>query len=140
MKKKAAAPAAKATEEPTRIVVHIKADQEDKPEAAKPAKKEATASSAALLEKFDNQAPAFSSRALPSISLDDNDDFQGSVVEFENSVASSKQMIDDKLSGADKIRLPSSEDDDSLVQIKKKGRSTSQKSSRYLIGSIWWYT
>lgn len=137
MIKKAAAPAAKAKEEPTRIVVHIKADQEDKPEAAKPAKKEATASSSALLEKLDSQAPAFSGRSLtPSISIDDNDDFQGSVVDFESSVASSKQMIDDKLSGADKIRLPSSEDDDSLVQIKKKGKRTSQKSSRYLIGSI----
>jgi len=71
-----------------------------------------------------------------SSSIDDNDDFQGSVVEFENKVASSKQMIDDKLSGADKIKLPSSDDDDSLIQIKKKGRRTSQKSSRYLIGSV----
>lgn len=45
-------------------------------------------------------------------------------------------MIEDKLSGADKIKLPSSDDDDSLIQIKRKGRKTSQKNSRYLIGSI----
>ena len=50
-----------------------------------------------------------------SSSIEDNDDFQGSVFEFENKVASSKQMIDDKLSGADKIRLPSSDDDDNLI-------------------------
>ena len=111
-----AAPAAKAKEEPTKIVVHIKAaEQEEQPEA-KPAKKERSASTSALFEKLDVKAPAFSSHSLSSpISVEDNDDFQGSVVEFENKVASSKQMIDDKLSGADKIKLPSLDDDDSLI-------------------------
>lgn len=102
-------------EEPTKIVVHITAaEEEKKPEAkaAKPAKKVlkkvatkaafAESSESSLFEKLNIKTPVFQSRSLSS-AVDDNDDFQGSVFEFENKVASSKQMLDDQLSGANKI-------------------------------------
>lgn len=120
-KKPAPTPAASPEQEaPTKIVVHIKAaEEEKKPEhkaksKAKTAKKESTDSETSLFEKLKLSTPALSRHTLSS-SLDDNDDFQGSVVDFESSVATSKQMMEDKLSGADKIKLPSADDDDSLI-------------------------
>lgn len=120
-KKPAPTPAASSEKEaPTKIVVHIKATEEEKnPEnkaksKAKSAKKESVDSETSLLEKLKFSTPVLSRHPLSS-SLDDNDDFQGSVVDFESSVATSKQMMEDKLSGADKIKLPSAEDDDSLI-------------------------
>lgn len=86
-------------EEPTKIVVHIKAAEVDEKPEAKPAKKaakktikkaahvqEASDSEPSLFEKLDLKTPVSSM----SSSIEDNDDFQGSVFEFENKVASSK--------------------------------------------------
>ena len=82
-----------------KIVVHIKAaEQEPEPKAKtmskpkstpKASKKQASESTSSLFEKLNLKTPIFSSHSLSS-TMDDNDEFQGSVFEFENKVASSK--------------------------------------------------
>lgn len=103
--KAAPAPAAIKEEAPTKIVVHIKAAEEKSDElppkttptkhikskkaVAKPkaVKKENLESDSALFEKLNIKTPVFSSRSLSSSTIIDDDDFAGSVVDYESKVA-----------------------------------------------------